>query len=116
MSYDYQTEEHDIFSEEDENDICANNHGGQEASEEAFAKLPRAWLRQQVIDYLRIRGEKGATAYETERALGFRACTIGPRFSELKKLNVIERVEKRKTATSWAWAYRLTAYDSPDVL
>jgi predicted transcriptional regulator len=57
-------------------------------------------LRNQVLDFIRAQAEAGATAQETDRALGMPPNTITPRIWELRKLGLIrDSGETRPTAS-----------------
>lgn len=68
-------------------DICANRHGGNQQSEEAFANivdaLPRR--RQQVYAFILECGQNGATAQECADHFEVGIHQVSGRLSELKK-------------------------------
>ncbi len=68
-------------------DICANRHKGNAESVQAnLAVAPhKESIRQRIVAYLREQGERGATSYEVEQALGLRHQTCAARLAEMKR-------------------------------
>lgn len=79
-------------------DICQNNHGGHENSEEANKRIqPRKFsLREQIVFHLRFY-PKGQTCEQIEQALNVSHQTISARISELKAGGKIRVIGKGKT-------------------
>lgn len=83
-------------------DICANRHGGNEQSEEAFKsiELSRNKIARKIIEYLAACGPYGLTTYEASRDLDIAYTTASARLSELKRDGLIKaNGDKRKTAS-----------------
>lgn len=72
-------------------DICRNNHGGNEFSEEANASLQntKKIIRKTILDYIRGCGEHGATCEEIEIALTIPHQSCSARCTELKNLKLV---------------------------
>lgn len=68
-------------------DICRNNHGGEENSEAANAATDsrKARDRARMYAWVQMRGEVGATCDEVCNALDLLTQTGYPRFSEMKR-------------------------------
>lgn len=68
-------------------DICAAKHGGSPTSESAHEKSAPSHPseRQQILDWLRQRGQKGGTAKEYAALPGKNFNAISGRWTELKR-------------------------------
>ncbi len=80
-------------------DITYAKHHGNEFSREAnkSLKATKAELRTKVLAYIRSCGLTGATAEECEDYLKLGRSTVSARFTELKALDQIKLVSRRKT-------------------
>jgi hypothetical protein len=78
-------------------DVCANRHGGNPESEEAFLSTDRAAIRSRVLDYIHGQGTAGATADEVCTAFGAVHNSIAPRLTELLCAGSIVRTDLRRT-------------------
>jgi DNA invertase Pin-like site-specific DNA recombinase len=79
---------------DDLDDICRNNHGGEEHSEAANRKVtPRKRAQHvKIIEYMRKYTPEGTIADAIMDQLGFKSQTMYPRFSELKKDGTLVKV------------------------
>ena len=82
-------------------DVCRNNHGGNENSEAANNAIAGAKisLRNQILNYIRKQGGRGATCEEIEQALNMSHQTVSARCSELKARKLIISMGKRETSS-----------------
>jgi hypothetical protein len=82
-------------------DICANNHGGNPFSEDAFNSTPaeiREARRRAIFRLAAARGDSGITADEATEAFHAFHNSVAPRISELKRDGfLIETSVSRKT-------------------
>lgn len=82
-------------------DITFFRHGGNEFSMEAnkSIKNSKAELRERVYNFIKECGMYGATAEECERELNLGRSTVSARYTELKALDKIKLVDRRKTSS-----------------
>jgi hypothetical protein len=88
-------------------DICARKHKGNPQSVEANkqAGSNKARDRQRVVEFIKSRGEYGATTEEASEALELRYTTASARFSDLKRDGlIVESGRTRKTRSGCAAA------------
>lgn len=82
-------------------DICKNNHGGNEESEEAYRSSSaeqRERMREKVYSFAVRRGTKGITADEVSIASQLVHNRVAPRISELKRDGrLVPTAVRRKT-------------------
>jgi hypothetical protein len=87
---------------DDNDDICANKHGGNEYSVQANDSLsPVAKGHQQfdILAELNKHYPDGMTCQEIERALKMERSSASARWSELKRDKHIEKIGTRKTSS-----------------
>lgn len=79
-------------------DICENRHGGNAESAAAFERIRDGLplVRQAVFDFIRERGEHGATVHEVAAHLGKTPNAVSGRLTELKADGWIERTDERR--------------------
>lgn len=81
-------------------DITAARHGGNPESVEAHASIEhdKTRLRSRIVEFVRLRGEHGATCDEVERALGLSHQTTSPRVTEANACGeLIRTIARRRT-------------------
>lgn len=78
-------------------DITANNHGGNEHSDNARRSINASEIRNKVLDYIRQCGESGAICEQVEQALELSHQTASARCSELKAQKLVEVRGSRPT-------------------
>jgi predicted transcriptional regulator len=80
-------------------DVCADHHGNNKESREAFDNLlPRlSLLQERVLEYAIVRAEKGdrVTVKSVRYDLNLQHQTASARLTELKKMELIAPTEKR---------------------
>jgi len=78
-------------------DICANKHGGNLESQEAFLKIKnrRNEQHQRIIGYLTL--HPGLICEELETALRLQRSTISARVSELRKAGIVVPIGRAPT-------------------
>lgn len=80
-------------------DITAAKHHGNKYSAEANKSLTsnKQRLRLLVLSHIKAQGSYGATCDEAAGSLGMLAQSCSARFTELKALDLIKEIGKRKT-------------------
>lgn len=78
-------------------DICENRHGGNTESKAAFDRIreSHAVMKERAFDFIRSRGDAGATAQEFADSLGVPINKISGRFTELKADGRIRKIAVR---------------------
>lgn len=83
-------------------DICAARHGGSAESRAAFAAIAAVLsvARGRVLLVIAESGPNGCTAKEAADKLGVPLNTISGRFSELRKLRLIQKTGTRREGSA----------------
>lgn len=95
-------------------DVTASRHGGNRESAEASASIEqdKARLRRMVVQFVRDRGERGATCDEIELGLGMSHQTTSARVTEAKAIGLLSRTEERRPTRSGRNAAVLVATEA----
>jgi hypothetical protein len=92
------------MSDEDDDDITRNYHGGNPQSAAANRRTRKNRDRARIYAFLYRRASLGATCDEAEVALDMTHQTCSARFSDMKRDEVIIETNERRLTRSGSWA------------
>jgi predicted transcriptional regulator len=95
-------------------DICANKHGGNQESAEAYLSTPaaeRQAMRDRIMRYAMRRGRAGITIDEISSKAGLAPNCVSGRISELKRDGLLVATSERRNTRLGRAARVLVAKD-----